>query len=48
MDVATVMDSWTNQTGYPVITINTANGEVHQKHFLFNDSSESKYMLILQ
>ncbi|XP_039988747.1 aminopeptidase N-like isoform X2 [Xiphias gladius] len=39
--VAKVMYTWTNQTGYPVITINTTNGEIYQKHFLFNDSSES-------
>ncbi|XP_042352680.1 alanyl (membrane) aminopeptidase a [Plectropomus leopardus] len=40
-EVAKVMNTWTNQIGYPVITINTTNGEVYQKHFLFNDSSES-------
>ncbi|XP_041651313.1 alanyl (membrane) aminopeptidase a [Cheilinus undulatus] len=40
-DVAKVMDSWTKQIGYPVITINTTTGEIYQKHFLFNDSSES-------
>nr|XP_020470344.1 aminopeptidase N-like isoform X2 [Monopterus albus] len=39
--VAKVMDSWTNQIGYPVLTINTTNGEIYQKHFLYNDSSES-------
>ncbi|KAM8891449.1 alanyl (membrane) aminopeptidase-like b isoform 2-T2 [Spinachia spinachia] len=40
-DVAKVMNTWTKQIGYPVITINTTNGEIYQKHFLFNDSSES-------
>ncbi|XP_068460282.1 aminopeptidase N-like [Clinocottus analis] len=40
-DVAKVMNTWTQQIGFPVITINTSNGEVYQKHFLFNDSSES-------
>uniref|UniRef100_A0A3Q3EYU0 Aminopeptidase n=1 Tax=Labrus bergylta TaxID=56723 RepID=A0A3Q3EYU0_9LABR len=39
--VAKVMDTWTKQIGYPVITINTTSGEIYQKHFLFNDSSES-------
>ncbi|XP_070763184.1 alanyl (membrane) aminopeptidase-like b [Enoplosus armatus] len=39
--VATVMEPWTKQIGYPVVTINTTNGEVYQKHFLFNDSTES-------
>ncbi|KAL6107368.1 uncharacterized protein ACO6RY_11024 [Pungitius sinensis] len=40
-DVAKVMNAWTKQIGYPVITINTTNGEIYQKHFQFNDSSES-------
>uniref|UniRef100_UPI0037E79971 alanyl (membrane) aminopeptidase-like b n=1 Tax=Semicossyphus pulcher TaxID=241346 RepID=UPI0037E79971 len=39
--VAKVMDTWTKQSGYPVITINTTSGEISQKQFLFNDSSES-------
>ncbi|XP_054475298.1 alanyl (membrane) aminopeptidase-like b [Anoplopoma fimbria] len=41
IDIAKVMNTWTKQIGYPVLTINTTNGEVYQKHFLFNDSSES-------
>lgn len=41
MEVAKVMNTWTKQIGYPLITINTTNGEVYQKHFLLNDSSES-------
>ncbi|XP_031733828.1 alanyl (membrane) aminopeptidase-like b [Anarrhichthys ocellatus] len=40
-NVAKVMNTWTKQIGYPVITINTTNGEVYQKHFLFNQSLES-------
>ncbi|XP_059192055.1 alanyl (membrane) aminopeptidase-like b [Centropristis striata] len=40
-EVAKVMNTWTKQIGYPVITINTTTGEVYQKHFLFNESSES-------
>ncbi|XP_029290005.1 alanyl (membrane) aminopeptidase-like b [Cottoperca gobio] len=40
-EVAEMMNTWTKQIGYPVVTINTTNGEVYQKHFLFNDSSES-------
>ncbi|XP_040019412.2 aminopeptidase N-like [Gasterosteus aculeatus] len=40
-DVAKVMNTWTKQIGYPVITINTTNGEIYQKHFLFNDTYES-------
>ncbi|XP_040893570.1 aminopeptidase N-like [Toxotes jaculatrix] len=42
--VARVMDTWTNQIGYPVITINTTNGFVSQKRFMFNDSSESSLL----
>ncbi|KAK2918250.1 hypothetical protein Q8A73_004996 [Channa argus] len=40
-DIAKVMDTWTNQIGYPVITINTTNGEIYQKHFLYNDTTDS-------
>lgn len=39
--IAEVMYTWTNQIGYPVITINTSSGEAYQKQFLFNDTSES-------
>uniref|UniRef100_A0A1A8PTP5 Aminopeptidase n=2 Tax=Nothobranchius rachovii TaxID=451742 RepID=A0A1A8PTP5_9TELE len=39
--VGTLMEKWTTQMGYPVITINTTNGEIHQKHFLYNNSAES-------
>uniref|UniRef100_A0A8P4KNK1 Aminopeptidase n=1 Tax=Dicentrarchus labrax TaxID=13489 RepID=A0A8P4KNK1_DICLA len=39
--VALIMKPWTTQIGYPVITINTTDGGIYQKHFLFNDSSES-------
>uniref|UniRef100_A0A8C9X615 Aminopeptidase n=1 Tax=Sander lucioperca TaxID=283035 RepID=A0A8C9X615_SANLU len=44
--VARFMEPWTKQIGYPVITINTTNGEVNQKHFLFNDSAESRHVKI--
>lgn len=47
-EVAKVMDTWTKQIGYPVITINTTSGEIYQKHFLFNDSSESRFVLKAQ
>ncbi|KAI3371702.1 hypothetical protein L3Q82_024267 [Scortum barcoo] len=40
-NVAKVMHPWTKQIGYPVININTENGQIYQTHFLFNDSSES-------
>uniref|UniRef100_A0A674CML7 Aminopeptidase n=1 Tax=Salmo trutta TaxID=8032 RepID=A0A674CML7_SALTR len=38
--VAEVMDTWTKQMGYPVITINTTNGAVSQEHFLQNQTSD--------
>ncbi|TKS72943.1 Aminopeptidase N [Collichthys lucidus] len=44
-EVAKVMEPWTNQIGYPVITINTTNGEIYQKQFLFNDTAESEAKL---
>uniref|UniRef100_A0A8C2XBW9 Aminopeptidase n=1 Tax=Cyclopterus lumpus TaxID=8103 RepID=A0A8C2XBW9_CYCLU len=37
--VAKVMNTWTKQMGYPVITINTTNGEVYQKQFLDRSTS---------
>ncbi|XP_062277556.1 alanyl (membrane) aminopeptidase-like b [Scomber scombrus] len=43
-DVAEMMDTWTNQVGYPVVTINTTSGVIYQKHFLFNDTAESRLM----
>uniref|UniRef100_A0A8C6PM49 Aminopeptidase n=1 Tax=Nothobranchius furzeri TaxID=105023 RepID=A0A8C6PM49_NOTFU len=43
--IGTLMEKWTTQMGYPVITINTTNGEIHQKHFLYNNSAESEYVL---
>lgn len=46
--IAKVMDKWTSQIGYPVITINTTDGEIYQKHFLFNDSSDSRFALKTQ
>ncbi|CAG5958338.1 unnamed protein product [Menidia menidia] len=39
---AQLMDPWTNQKGYPVITIDTKNGEIRQKQFLLNDTMDSR------
>uniref|UniRef100_A0A667ZA40 Aminopeptidase n=1 Tax=Myripristis murdjan TaxID=586833 RepID=A0A667ZA40_9TELE len=41
INVANVMDTWTNQIGYPVITINTTTGEAYQRHFQYNQSTVS-------
>ncbi|XP_077452089.1 alanyl (membrane) aminopeptidase-like b [Stigmatopora argus] len=43
-DVAKMMETWTNQSGYPVITVSTTNGQVTQRHFLFNSSLDSHFM----
>ncbi|XP_051918184.1 alanyl (membrane) aminopeptidase-like b [Hippocampus zosterae] len=43
-DVAETMHTWTNQNGYPVITINTTIGQIDQKHFLFNSSLDSSFL----
>uniref|UniRef100_A0A1A7XIV8 Aminopeptidase n=1 Tax=Iconisemion striatum TaxID=60296 RepID=A0A1A7XIV8_9TELE len=39
--ISTLMEKWTTQMGFPVITINTTSGEIYQKHFLYNNSAES-------
>ncbi|XP_059917020.1 alanyl (membrane) aminopeptidase-like b [Gadus macrocephalus] len=40
-DIPEVMNTWTQQIGYPIITINTSNGEVYQKQFTQDLSIES-------
>ncbi|XP_041853579.1 alanyl (membrane) aminopeptidase a isoform X2 [Melanotaenia boesemani] len=41
LSISKMMEPWTTQTGYPVITIDTDNGEIYQKRFLFNNTAES-------
>ncbi|KAM4677163.1 aminopeptidase N isoform 1-T2 [Discoglossus pictus] len=36
LPVGDIMDTWVLQMGFPVVTINTANGNVKQKHFLLD------------
>uniref|UniRef100_A0A8C5EFS3 Aminopeptidase n=1 Tax=Gouania willdenowi TaxID=441366 RepID=A0A8C5EFS3_GOUWI len=48
ISIAKLMDPWVNQIGYPVITINTTSGEIYQKHFLFNNTAESRYVPEIQ
>ncbi|KAG7473239.1 hypothetical protein MATL_G00093590 [Megalops atlanticus] len=43
-NVAEVMDAWTKQMGYPVVTINTMNGAVSQQHFLLNQTSPYNFL----
>ncbi|XP_061773355.1 aminopeptidase N-like [Nerophis ophidion] len=38
--VHNIMNTWVLQMGFPVVTINTMNGEVSQKHFLLDPDSE--------
>ncbi|KAG7281568.1 hypothetical protein CRUP_007602, partial [Coryphaenoides rupestris] len=40
-DIAEMMNTWTTQIGYPVVTINTMNGAVYQKQFTLDPSTES-------
>ncbi|XP_048828516.1 alanyl (membrane) aminopeptidase-like b [Brienomyrus brachyistius] len=44
IDVAQVMQTWTQQMGYPLITINTTTGEVSQQHFLLNQTSTHNFV----
>uniref|UniRef100_A0AAV2KYX2 Aminopeptidase n=1 Tax=Knipowitschia caucasica TaxID=637954 RepID=A0AAV2KYX2_KNICA len=44
VDIEKMMDTWTNQIGFPVITINTTSGEAEQRQFLFNDTTESNLL----
>uniref|UniRef100_A0A3Q4I5P4 Aminopeptidase n=1 Tax=Neolamprologus brichardi TaxID=32507 RepID=A0A3Q4I5P4_NEOBR len=45
-DIAGFMNPWITQSGYPVITINTTNGQVYQKQFLFNNTAIHKEAFI--
>nr|XP_033775374.1 aminopeptidase N-like [Geotrypetes seraphini]XP_033775376.1 aminopeptidase N-like [Geotrypetes seraphini]XP_033775377.1 aminopeptidase N-like [Geotrypetes seraphini] len=35
-----IMDTWTLQMGFPVVTVDTASGKVTQKHFLLDPDSK--------
>ncbi|CAH7340748.1 aminopeptidase N [Phodopus roborovskii] len=37
--VSTIMDRWILQMGFPVITVDTATGEISQEHFLLDPQS---------
>uniref|UniRef100_A0A8C9W631 Aminopeptidase n=1 Tax=Scleropages formosus TaxID=113540 RepID=A0A8C9W631_SCLFO len=43
LQMVKVMKTWTQQMGYPVITINTTSGEVLQQHFLLNQTSHYNF-----
>ncbi|XP_050759431.1 aminopeptidase N [Gymnogyps californianus] len=37
--ISNIMDRWTLQMGFPVVTVNTVTGTVEQKHFLLDPNS---------
>lgn len=38
-NISTIMDRWTLQMGFPVVTVNTNSGEIQQNHFLLDPTS---------
>lgn len=40
LDVESIMYGWTEQVGYPVISINTSTGEIWQEQFLLNQTGD--------
>ncbi|XP_014743328.1 PREDICTED: aminopeptidase N [Sturnus vulgaris] len=38
-NISNIMDRWTLQMGFPVVTVNTLDGTVSQKHFLLDPTS---------
>ncbi|NXK57037.1 AMPN Aminopeptidase, partial [Chauna torquata] len=38
--ISTIMDRWTLQMGFPVVTVNTLNGSIWQSHFLLDPTSK--------
>ncbi|NXV74427.1 AMPN Aminopeptidase, partial [Atlantisia rogersi] len=37
--ISTIMDRWTLQMGFPVVTVNTVDGTINQTHFLLDPNS---------
>lgn len=37
--ISNIMDRWTLQMGFPVVTVNTVDGTIRQKHFLLNPNT---------
>ena len=45
MDIGKIMDSWTNQMGFPVVYVSQSSrgiGKAVQKHFLLNLDNQNK------
>ncbi|XP_035168096.1 aminopeptidase N [Oxyura jamaicensis] len=38
--IGTIMDRWTLQMGFPVVTVNTLSGRIQQSHFLLDPASK--------
>lgn len=38
-NISTIMDRWTLQMGFPVVTVDTTTGRIQQKHFLLDPTS---------
>ncbi|CAL8262569.1 unnamed protein product [Merluccius merluccius] len=41
INVTEIMNTWTEQIGYPVVTINTTEGEAYQKKFTLSPATEA-------
>lgn len=39
-NISTIMDRWTLQMGFPVVTVNTLSGSIQQSHFLLDPTSK--------
>ncbi|KGL97237.1 Aminopeptidase N, partial [Charadrius vociferus] len=37
--ISNIMDTWTLQMGFPVVSVNTLTGAINQKHFLLDPNS---------
>lgn len=37
--ISNIMDRWTLQMGFPLVTVNTLNGSIRQSHFLLDSNS---------
>lgn len=38
-NISSIMDRWTLQMGFPVVTVDTRTGSVSQRHFLLDPTS---------
>lgn len=38
-NISNIMDRWTLQMGFPVVTVDTTSGTINQTHFLLDPTS---------